>query len=81
MDTTTRAPACAPSMTGHAVAPEHKPVAQSHPIWFDRAIAAESYSRGDGKGRRAALIAGIVMGHIVTLFGPMLLGQWPVASL
>ncbi|GEB20013.1 hypothetical protein [Paenarthrobacter aurescens] len=81
MDTTTRAPACSPSMTSQAHAPEQKPGAQSHPIWFDRAIAAEPSSKGGGKRRRTALIAGIVMGHIVTLFGPMLLGQWPLASL
>ncbi len=30
------------------------------------------------KGRRVALIAGIVLGHVVTFFGPLLLSRWLV---
>lgn len=77
----TRALPCSASTTGHAHALEHQLVVQSPPREIERDVPADSHPRGNGKGRRIALIAGIVLGHVVTLFGPSLLGPWPLAPL
>ncbi|ABM07458.1 hypothetical protein AAur_4115 [Paenarthrobacter aurescens TC1] len=81
METTTRALACSPSRTGHAQALEHQQVAQRLVHHTGREIPVEPHLRVNEKGRRIALIAGIVLGHVVTLFGPLLLGRWPVVPL
>lgn len=81
MDTTTRVPACSPSLISHVHAVQHQPVTQSPVIHTGLDIPAEPQPKAYGKGRRIALIAGIVMGHLVTIFGPLLLGRWPVAPL
>ncbi|WP_159736269.1 hypothetical protein [Arthrobacter sp. 9V] len=68
-------------MTGNTHALEHQSVAATLAIHTEREILTEPSSGMKGKGRRIALIAGIVMGHAVTLFGPQLLGRWPLAPL
>ncbi|WP_185751202.1 hypothetical protein [Arthrobacter sp. 31Y] len=81
MDTTTTALACSPSMTGHTHALEHQPAAQSLSVPLEREIPGGPHPDVAGRGRRIALIAGIVLGHAVTLFGPLLLGRLPLAPL
>jgi len=71
MDTTTRAPECSPSITIPAHGLALRAVAQS-PADLHPEVA---------RGRHIILVAGIVMGHVVTLFGPLLLGRWLVAPL
>jgi hypothetical protein len=81
MDTKTRAVACSPSIPGHARALEPHPVAQSPALPDIGDIPAETMLRASEKGRRIVLIAGIVLGLVVTMFGPLLLGGWPVGPL
>lgn len=81
MDTTTRAVACSPTIAGHAHALEHQPAAQSPAVPLAREIPGGPHPGVAGRGRRIALIAGIVLGHAVTLFGPLLLGRLPLAPL
>lgn len=81
MDTTTRALACSASMPGHAHALERQHAASSLALNTGREIPIERRPMDKEKGGRFPLIAGIVLGHAVTLFGPLLLGQWPVVPL
>lgn len=78
MDTTTTVLDRSPTITVREATPAHHSAPPRQTPRIAPVTPVPPVFAPTNKGRRLVLIAGIVLGHLVTIFGPLLLSRWLV---